>query len=312
MIELINVTKKYGEVKALDNVSLLIKKGTVLGLVGSNGAGKSTTFSILSTLLAPTSGDAIINDISVVEHPEKTRAFIGYMPDFFGVYDQLKVDEYLDFYASSYHIEGAEKEQLIQELLALVNLSDKRFAYVDHLSRGMKQRLCLARTLIHSPEVLILDEPASGLDPIARSEMRDILKKLKESGKTILISSHILPELADMCDEIAVLEKGKLIAHGNVAAIQAQLQGEKVLDIFVTNGIDVAISLLEQSVLVKNIQSEDNKLTFSFSGTLLEQSALLKELLNVGVGVYSVNEETYDLEDIFIAITKGVVSNETI
>ena len=310
MIEFKQLTKKYGAVTALDELTMTVNEGTVLGLVGSNGAGKSTTFSILSTLLAPTSGDIIIDGVSVIDQPEVTRQYIGYMPDFFGVYDQLKVDEYLDFYAASYEIKGDEKERLIVDLLQLVNLSDKRYDYVDHLSRGMKQRLCLARTLIHSPEVLILDEPASGLDPLARTEMRDIMNKLKNDGKTILISSHILPELADMCDEIVVLEKGKLVAHGNVAAIQAQLQGDKVLEMFITHGINEALSILQASALVQNVQHVENKLTFSFSGSLYEQSALLKELLNADVGVYRVEEEEYDLEDIFLAISKGANVDE--
>lgn len=310
MIEFKNVTKTYGSVKALDNLTLMIDDGVVLGLVGSNGAGKSTAFSILSTLLAPTSGDAFINNISVVEQPEKTRELIGYMPDFFGVYDQLKVDEYLDFYASSYANSSEQKEQLIPELLATVNLSDKRYEYVDNLSRGMKQRLCLARTLIHSPKVLILDEPASGLDPLARAEMRDIMKRLKEDGKTILISSHILPELADMCDEIAVLDKGKLIAHGNVHSIQAQLQGEKMLHVDVTHGIEIARDLLQSHELVKEISIRQNKASFTFTGSDFEQTALIKALLNADVGVLTVEQEIFDLEDIFMAITKGETLHE--
>ncbi|MER1999735.1 MAG: ABC transporter ATP-binding protein [Lysinibacillus sp.] len=310
MIEFKSLTKKYGEVNALQNLTLTIQDGTVLGLVGSNGAGKSTTFSILSTLLAPTSGDAYIDDISVVEQPEKARQLIGYMPDFFGVYDQLKVDEYLDFYASSYGITATLKEQLISDLLALVNLSDKRFEYVDNLSRGMKQRLCLARTLIHSPRVLILDEPASGLDPIARAEMRDIMKRLKDEGKTILISSHILPELADMCDEIAVLDKGKLIAHGNVHSIQAQLQGEKRLHVCVTHGVEIAQSILQGHDKVKDLLVRRETLSFNFLGVDHEQTALLKALLEAEVGVLTVEQEVFDLEDIFIAITKGEMLHE--
>ena len=188
MIEIIGLTKKYGSFTALDDLHLQIDPGVVFGFVGSNGAGKSTTFSILSTLLAPTSGKAFVNGVNVVENPAEVRKYLGYMPDFFGVYDQLKVDEYLDFYGASYNLSTAEREKLIPELLELVNLTDKRYEYVDLLSRGMKQRLCLARTLIHDPKVLILDEPASGLDPRARTEMRDILKHLKTMGKTILIS----------------------------------------------------------------------------------------------------------------------------
>lgn len=208
MIETINLTKKYGSFTALNKLNLKIEKGTVFGFVGHNGAGKSTTFSILATLLAPTSGAAFVNGYDVTTEAKEVRNHIGYMPDFFGVYDQFKTVEYLDFYGASYGISPAERQVLIPQLLELVNLSNKSDVYVDLLSRGMKQRLCLARSLIHDPEVLILDEPASGLDPRARIEMREILKELKNMGKTILISSHILPELAEMCDEIGVITNG--------------------------------------------------------------------------------------------------------
>ena len=202
---------------------MTIGEGVVFGFVGANGAGKSTTFSILATLLSPTSGDAFINGKSVVKEPREVRKLIGYMPDFFGVYDQLKTDEYLDFYGACYGLSEKQRKVLIPQLLELVNLSDKRYEYVDLLSRGMKQRLCLARSLIHDPKVLILDEPASGLDPRARVEMREIIRQLKQMGKTILISSHIFPELAEMCDEIGVIDQGKLIAHGNVDSISVQI-----------------------------------------------------------------------------------------
>lgn len=189
MIEIIELTKKYGKFTALDSLNLQINKGTVFGFVGQNGAGKSTTFSILATLLAPTSGTAFINGYNIQKDTKAVRRQIGYMPDFFGVYDQLKTSEYLHFYGASYGIPYQERQKLIPRLLELVNLSHKKDVYVDLLSRGMKQRLCLARSLIHDPEVLILDEPASGLDPRARVEMREILKELKTMGKTILISS---------------------------------------------------------------------------------------------------------------------------
>lgn len=198
MIEIIDLTKRYGKFTALDSLNLQIEKGTVFGFVGQNGAGKSTTFSILATLLAPSYGTAYINGYNVQTDTKLVRRQIGYMPDFFGVYDQLKAEEYLHFYGASYGIPLAERQKLIPQLLDLVNLTNKRDSYVDLLSRGMKQRLCLARSLIHDPEVLILDEPASGLDPRARVEMREILRELKNMGKTILISSHILPELAEM------------------------------------------------------------------------------------------------------------------
>ncbi|MEA0561731.1 MULTISPECIES: ABC transporter ATP-binding protein [Lysinibacillus] len=307
MIEIRDLTKRYGSFTALDHLNLSLEEGVVFGFVGANGAGKSTTFSILATLLSPTSGDALINGKSVVKEPKEVRKQIGYMPDFFGVYDQLKVDEYLDFYGASYGIQLAERQVLIPQLLELVNLTSKRYEYVDLLSRGMKQRLCLARALIHDPKVLILDEPASGLDPRARVEMRDILRNLKSMGKTILISSHILPELAEMCDEIGVIDNGKLIAHGNVAAIQAQLQGEKRIVLKITDRLEEVRAFLEEDPHVSSIDVIDNRLeiAFNYRGTNAEQIALLKKAMLADLPIYALNEEEKDLEDVFMAITKG-------
>lgn len=308
MIEITNLTKKYGSFTALNNLNLTVKNGTVFGFVGANGAGKSTTFSILATLLSPTSGNALINGKSILTDAQKVREQIGYMPDFFGVYDQLKVDEYLDFYAASYNIAPAERKELIPKLLTLVNLSDKRYDYVDLLSRGMKQRLCLGRALIHDPEVLILDEPASGLDPRARVEMRDIIKNLKAMGKTILISSHILPELAEMCDEIGVIDNGKLIAHGNVAEIQSRLQGDKHIIVTIAgNNLTAARQYFEDNPLVLGVQINDFKrqISFTFTGNNEEQIALLQTAMANALPILSFSEQEKDLEDVFMAITKG-------
>ncbi|NLP52683.1 ABC transporter ATP-binding protein [Bacillus sp. RO1] len=309
MIETINLTKKYGKFTALDSLNLKVEKGTVFGFVGHNGAGKSTTFSILSTLLAPTSGTAFVNGYDVTKNPKMVRKYIGYMPDFFGVYDQFKTDEYLDFYGASYGIPLEERQKLIPQLLELVNLTDKKDAYVDVLSRGMKQRLCLARALIHDPEVLILDEPASGLDPRARIEMREILRELKSMGKTIMISSHILPELAEMCDEIGVINGGKLVATGRVEEIHQQLQANKVLKVLILKDIDKAIKFFEDIPSVSNIQLSEqrsNLLSFSFEGTDEEQVVLLKKALDSGIMILSLSQEESNLEDIFLEITKGV------
>ncbi|MET4559416.1 ABC transporter ATP-binding protein [Lysinibacillus parviboronicapiens] len=307
MIEIRDLTKRYGSFTALDHLNLSLEEGIVFGFVGANGAGKSTTFSILATLLSPTSGDALINGKSVIKEPKEVRKQIGYMPDFFGVYDQLKVDEYLDFYGASYGIGATERKVLIPQLLELVNLTNKRFDYVDLLSRGMKQRLCLARALIHDPKVLILDEPASGLDPRARVEMRDILRNLKSMGKTILISSHILPELAEMCDEIGVIDNGKLIAHGNVATIQAQLQGEKRIVIKVAERLSEVRAFLEEDPLISSIDVMDNRLeiAFNYRGTDAQQVTLLKTAILADLPIYALSEEEKDLEDVFMAITKG-------
>lgn len=309
MIETINLTKRYGSFTALDSLNLKIEKGTVFGFVGHNGAGKSTTFSILATLLAPTSGTAYVNGIDVTKNPKKVRKHIGYMPDFFGVYDQFKTVEYLDFYGASYGIPQSEREALIPQLLELVNLSQKKDVYVDLLSRGMKQRLCLARSLIHDPEVLILDEPASGLDPRARIEMREILKELKNMGKTILISSHILPELAEMCDEIGVITNGKLVASGSVATIQRKLQANKVIHVKLAADIDKAVLFFEDELKVSALtkhEKHENILTFAFTGSDAEQVALIKKAFEQGLSILSFNQEESNLEDIFLEITKGV------
>ncbi|MCG7334230.1 ABC transporter ATP-binding protein [Sporosarcina sp. ACRSM] len=307
MIEIKGLTKKYGTFHALDNLNLTLGEGTVFGFVGANGAGKSTTFLIMATLLQPTSGDVFIDGVNVRQNPAAVRKMIGYMPDFFGVYDQLKADEYLDFYGASYGIPEAERKVLIPQLLELVNLSHKRYDYVDLLSRGMKQRLCLARCLIHDPKVLILDEPASGLDPRARVEMRDILKTLKQMGKTILISSHILLELAEMCDEIGVIDNGRLIAHGSVAAIQDKLRGERVITVRLVGPLEKAIAFFEEEPFVANLEKTDAEdgLTFTYKGTAEEQVSLLKRAILNDVLILSFMEHMTDLEDVFMAITKG-------
>lgn len=308
MIETIGLTKKYGSFYALQDLNLVVEDSTVFGFVGANGAGKSTTFSILATLLQPTAGDAFINGLSVTKNPEQVRRQIGYVPDFFGVYDQLKTDEYLDFYGASYGIKPKERAVLIPKLLELVNLENKRYDYVDLLSRGMKQRLCLARALIHDPQILILDEPASGLDPRARVEMRDILRELKAMGKTILISSHILPELAEMCDSIGVIDNGILIAQGSVHDIQARLQSEKVLRVKIKGDTQTVIPFFEMDPFVSQIeeQRDKNLIQFFYRGTEEDQMQMLQRAIEQKIPILSFSEEETDLEDVFMAITKGV------
>lgn len=305
MIEIKGLTKSYGSFVALDHLDLTVNSGVVFGFVGANGAGKSTTFSILATLLAPDEGDALIDGKSIRKNAAEVRRKIGYMPDFFGVYDQLKADEYLEFFASSYGMSDADIQKQIPKVLELVNLTDKKREYVDDLSRGMKQRLCLARTLMHDPEVLILDEPASGLDPRARVEMRDVLHALKEVGKTILISSHILPELAEMCDEIGVIDQGKLIAHGDIKAIQKQLSQEKTLHVTLLENADVTATqaFLEAKQLKSEIAGQ--VITLQFDGDDHAIHALLKEALQQDLPIIGFTEQKKDLEDVFMAITKG-------
>ncbi|WP_033540911.1 ABC transporter ATP-binding protein [Planococcus sp. CAU13] len=308
MIEIKGLTKKYGSFYALKNLNLTIEKGTVFGFVGANGAGKTTTFSILATLLQPTAGEAWINGFSISENPHEVRRQIGYMPDFFGVYDQLKTEEYLDFYGASYGLDAQQRKVLIPQLLELVNLAGKRYDYVDLLSRGMKQRLCLARALIHDPSILILDEPASGLDPRARVEMREILKELKAMGKTILISSHILPELAEMCDSLGVIDSGELVAHGSVQSIQERLQSEKVISVKLAGPLAEAVAFFENDPQVSQITEniEGRTVQFLYKGSDEDQLVLLRRTMASGLPVLSFSEEETDLEDIFMEITKGV------
>src|ERR671927_1053047 len=236
MIELRNFTKVYGEFVAVSNLNLKISAGEMFGFIGPNGAGKSTTIRFLATLLRPTAGEGRVCGHSVVSDPMAVRRVIGFMPDDFGVYDGMKVWEFLDFFAVAYEIPRGHRKKIIGEVLELLDLAHKRDDYVNGLSKGMKQRLCLAKTLVHDPPVLILDEPASGLDPRARLEMKALLNELRGMGKTILISSHILSELADCCTSIGIIERGKLLAAGSIQDIQRQLRSHRVLRVQVLDG----------------------------------------------------------------------------
>ncbi|MBO2943703.1 ABC transporter ATP-binding protein [Paenibacillus sp. F411] len=305
MIEIRDLKKRYGSFEALKGINLDIEQGTVFGFVGPNGAGKSTTMSILATLALPTSGTAKVGGYEVTEYPKEVRKRIGYMPDFFGVYDQLKATEYLHFYGASYGLPRAEREKLIPQLLELVNLSDKKDTYVDSLSRGMKQRLCLARCLVHDPEVLILDEPASGLDPRARIEMREILKELKLMGKTIIISSHILPELAEMVDQIGVIEHGEMVAQGKVSDIQNRLRVKKVIHIRTLEPESGLSDKLRDEPFVTSVLTDNTGVHVHFSGDDAQQSELLREVISWGIPVVSFQEAQSNLEDVFLEITKG-------
>lgn len=306
MIQTAGLSKRYGKVNALKNLDLEVQKGSVFGFIGPNGAGKSTTMLILSTLLEPSGGRAFVGGHDVVRHPRKVRKLIGYMPDFFGVYDQFKATEYLDFYAASYGISKPDRNVLIPQLLELVNLSDKGDAYVDSLSRGMKQRLGLARCLVHDPELLILDEPASGLDPRARIEFREILKELREMGKTIMISSHILPELADLCDDMGVMENGELVAFGNVKSITAQLRTGSVVELRVLERREETTALLSEYAGVTSVEGEDGLFRIGIEGDENDQAALLQKLVHAGIPVVSFHPAETNLEDVFLEITKGV------
>src|ERR1041384_3797760 len=251
MIETRDLTKKYGELYAIKSIDLNLNRGDLFGFIGPNGAGKTTTLKILATLLNPTWGEAYVGGHSIYTRPKEIRGMIGYMPDFCGVYDDMKVIEYLEFFAAAYRITGPARKKKCEEVLELVDLTYKRDALVTSLSRGMTQRLGLARVLLHEPEVLLLDEPASGLDPRARIEMRALLKELRRMGKTILVSSHILPELADICNKIGIIERGELLVNADVAEVMKQVRQQTVLQIVVAANPEGAARLLEQQPIVE-------------------------------------------------------------
>jgi len=307
MLVIENLVKRYGKLIAVNNLSLKVEQGSIFGLVGPNGAGKTTTMKILAALLTPTSGRAWIGGEEVSSNPARIRQLVGYMPDFFGVYDDLKVEEYLDFYSASYGMPVRERRTIIGDLLELVDLSHKRYAYVDSLSRGMKQRLCLARCLVHDPALLILDEPASGLDPRARVEMRELLKELQDMGKTIIISSHILPELAELCTHIGIMEAGKLVISGTNEEIVQHTSMSRTLKVRVMDEIAVAESILKDELGIEEIVFLNNSVELPFQGNDEDLNRILTRLITSGVRVASFSEGSSNLEDIFMQVTKGVV-----
>ena len=311
MLKIDHLCKNYGSFPALRDLSLEIPDGALHGFVGPNGAGKTTTMRILATLMKPTSGTAYVNDTDVVKDGQKARKLVGYMPDFFGVYDSLKCWEYLDFYARCYRIGAAERKRMTRQLLELVQLEEKENEYVDALSRGMKQRLCLARSLIHDPKLLILDEPASGMDPRARAEMKGILRTLREMGKTVLISSHILPELAEMCDSLTILDHGQLVFSGSVEALSDRMNGNAPLDIRLTEGcgeenVETAVRCLKELPSVTEIVKEEPYLL----RVRLEEGAdccpdVLRQLVMKGVPVCDFHRAPMNLEKVFMEVTQG-------
>jgi len=308
MIEINGLTKRFGDLTAVDNISFRVERGDAFGFVGPNGAGKTTTIRMLATLLQPDSGTATINGYSILKDTDEVRAAIGYMPDFFGVYDDMKVWEYLDFFASAYRVPRARRPGLIADVLELTDLSGKRDAYVDTLSRGMKQRLCLAKTLVHDPEVLLLDEPASGLDPRARIEIRQLLQELVKMDKTILISSHILPELSELCNKVAIIEGGKLVMAGDVKEIAAQLEGGRRLLVRVAERAQDACRFLGQRPDVVGAELVEQWIECVYTGDPQRQYEVLAALVQAGFKVQSFAEQAANLETLYMRLTRGVVS----
>lgn len=308
MISVRGFVKRFEQFVAVDHLDLDIEKGDVFGFIGPNGAGKTTTIRFLATLLKPTSGQATINGYSVTKQVDDVKRSIGFMPDTFGVYDGMKVWEFLDFFATAYGLPRSKRRALIDDVLELVDLTTKRDALVNGLSRGMQQRLCLAKTLVHDPPVLILDEPASGLDPRARVEMKALLKELQKMGKTILISSHILPELADFCNKIGIIERGKLLASGPVNDVIRSIRQNRVVEIVVAGQSEVCEVTLAHHSQVRNLTAGDNRFKFEFSGNDEDVLALHKHLITEGVPIIWFNEIAADLEEAFMKITKGLVA----
>jgi ABC-2 type transport system ATP-binding protein len=308
MIETHELTKMYGELYALNRLNLTLQQGDVYGFIGPNGAGKTTTMRILATLLNPSWGEATVCGYSIYTGSKEIRRVIGYMPDFFGVYDDMKVIEYLEFFASAYRIKGAARRKICEEVLELVDLTYKRDALVTSLSRGMTQRLGLARTLLHDPQVLLLDEPASGLDPRARIEMRALLKELRNMGKTILVSSHILPELADICNKIGIIEQGCLLVNGPVIDVMRQVRTDVVLNIAVSERMTDAANLLENQPEVDTVQDKNGVLVVKLNEGVNQYGFLANRLIEQGYDLTLFKEDEINLETAFMHLTKGITS----
>ena len=308
MIELTGFGKDYGEFTAVESLDLKIEEGEMFGFIGPNGAGKSTSIRFLATLLRATRGDGTVNGYSVSEDPMNVRRSVGYMPDAFGVYDGMKVWEFLDFFAVAYKIGRTQRKQVIRDVLELLDLTYKRDDLVNGLSRGMKQRLCLAKTLVHDPPVLILDEPASGLDPRARVEVKALLKELRRMGKTILISSHILTELADCCTSIGIIERGKLLMHGPIDEVYQRIRGNQVIEARLGTNLETGLSIIRSNPDVRDVQVDGAKVVIEFSSSDHNPSELLKKLINNEVEVINFGQKDPNLEDVFMMVTKGLVS----
>jgi ABC-2 type transport system ATP-binding protein len=307
VIKTVNLTKRYGTLVALSNLNLEIQEGDCFGFIGPNGAGKTTTIKILATLLQPTWGEARICDLVIGYQSRQIRPLIGYVPDYFGAYEDMAVQEYLEFFAAAYNINGAARTKIVNDVLDLTDLGFKRDALVDGLSRGMKQRLSIARVLVHDPKVLLLDEPAGNLDPRARIEMRELLKELRRMGKTIVISSHILPELADLCNTVGIIEQGELLFSGPLADVVRKARGGMVLHVGVAANQAQAAALLSQHPEIENVTTNNGYMEVSLKGGVQDYSFVPKQLVTAGYQLTLLKEEDVNLETAFMRLTKGMV-----
>ena len=299
------LSRVYGSLTALSNLDLTVNKGDLFGFIGSNGAGKTTTLRILATFLTPSAGRALIFGKDVVREADTVRHIIGYMPDFFGVYKDMEVTEYLDFFGACYKIPSAKRERTVLDVLELVGLTDKRGALIGALSRGMQQRLGLARVLIHDPQLLLLDEPASGLDPRARIEMMAILQELQRMGKTIIISSHILSELQTLCNRVCIIEKGKLIYSGPVQGVRDQMQQGRVVWARVSTDQLQAVELLRTRPEIGDVTTVDGEIKITMANDDADHSIVASTLVLGGAKLTELREDEIGLEEVFMRVTKG-------
>ena len=306
MIETHDLTKKYGDLFAIRSIELKLDEGDLFGFIGPNGAGKTTTMRIIATLLNPTWGEAYVCGHSIYTNPKEIRRLVGYMPDFFGVYDDMRVIEYLEFFAAAYRIRAPQRRKVCDEMLQIVDLDFKRDAYANTLSRGQTQRLGLARTLLHDPKVLLLDEPLSGLDPRARIEMRNLLRRLGQMGKTIIVSSHILPELADICNKIGIIDRGVMKINATVADVMRQVRERTVLNVAVKGDIEAAARALEQHDSVDDVEVRDGKAVVTLKKGVRDYTDLPALLIRQGFRLTLFQEDTVSLEAAFMALTKDM------
>lgn len=307
MLHIRDLTKNYGSFTAVNHLTLNIPEGDLFGFVGPNGAGKTTTIRIVCGLLKATSGSVQIGGTTASVGSKDMKRMIGYVPDFFGVYDNLKVKEYMDLYGSMYSMNSRDIERLSDDLLELVNLSDKKEVYVDTLSRGMKQRLCVARALLHNPSLLILDEPSSGLDPRARVEMKELLKNLHSMGKTIIISSHILSELSEMCNSIGIMNRGQLVTAGRIEDIMQKLRNDRRIHVHIVSEMEPAVRMMKEQADVVVESVRENEMIINYSGTDEQVCALIGYLIQNQVTLTGFHKEEGNLESLFMQLTGGGV-----
>ena len=303
MLKIRDLYKSYGNFHALNGLDMDVEQGSLYGLIGPNGAGKTTTIRILTGLLQPDAGTVEIDGTDALKEPWKLKEKIGYVPDEFGIYDNLKVSEYMEFFASCYDMEGLTARRRAQILLEQVGLGGKTDFYVDSLSRGMKQRLCLARALLHDPSFLIMDEPTAGLDPRTRMEFREILRELNEAGKTIFISSHLLPELSELCTDVGIIDEGRMVLHGPVEELISRARTATPLIIAVHEHLDAAMKILKEHPLVQTISIRENEIMVGFLGDVRQESELLSMLTAGGVMVRGFMREPGNLEEVFMKLT---------